>query len=104
MEYKKGDPVWRKKVFDEKGYPMVFMQLMKPGYACNPQEFIEQKAFVSFYEGFLFIRHFSCERDFYVFRSHLDSTRFEPFNLFRKFRNHCYSTLFEPTDFSQSYV
>ena len=49
MEYKKGDPVWRKKVFDEKGYPMVFMQLMKPGYACNPQEFIEQKAFVSFY-------------------------------------------------------
>ena len=49
MEYKKGDPLWRKKVIDEKGYPMVFMQLMKPGYACNPHEFIEQKAFVSCY-------------------------------------------------------
>ena len=56
MEYKKGDPVWRKKVFDEKGYPMVFMQLMKPGYACNPQEFIEQKAFVSS-NIFLILQH-----------------------------------------------
>ena len=31
----------------------------------------------------------ACERDFYVLRSHMDSTRFEPFNLSQKFRNHC---------------
>ena len=34
----------------------------------------------------------ACERDFYVLRSHMDSTRFEPFNLTLNFRNHGYST------------
>ena len=34
----------------------------------------------------------ACERDFYVLRSHIDSTRFGPFNLNLNFRNHGYST------------
>ena len=41
-------------------------------------------------------------RDFYVLRSHMDRTRFEPFDLTLNSQNHCYSTLFEPTNFSQS--
>ena len=45
----------------------------------------------------------ACERDFYVLRSHINSTHFEPFNFTLNFRNHCFSTLFEPTNFSQSY-
>ena len=32
-------------------------------------------------------------RDFYVPRSHMDITRFEPFNLTLNLRNHCYSTI-----------
>ena len=34
----------------------------------------------------------ACVRDFYVLRSHMDSTRFEPFILTLNFRNHGYST------------
>jgi len=41
LEYKDGDPIWKIKEVD--GY--IYMQLDKPGYACNPQEFIENKIF-----------------------------------------------------------
>ena len=44
LEYKDGDPIWKIKEVD--GY--IYMQLDKPGYACNPQEFIEIKIFVSY--------------------------------------------------------
>jgi len=41
MSWKKGDPIWRKKEIN--GF--VYLQLMKPGYACNPQEMIENRHF-----------------------------------------------------------
>ena len=43
----------------------------------------------------------ACERDFYVLRSHMDSTRFEPFNLTVNFRNHGFSTHFTITKISK---
>ena len=41
------------------------------------------------------IRHFSCERDFYVFRNHMYKTYFESFNLSQRYRchtNHTFSS------------
>ena len=42
-EYKEGESIWKKKEIE--GF--IYMQLKKPGYACNPQEFVENNIFVS---------------------------------------------------------
>ena len=39
------------------------------------------------------IGHFACERDFYVFRNHMYTAYFEPYN-FSKGRNHANKTFF----------
>ena len=39
------------------------------------------------------VHEIACQRDFYVHRSHMESTHFEPLNLTQNFRNHGYSTL-----------
>ena len=53
------------------------------------------------YGGIHKIRHFACERDFYVFRNHMYKTYFEPFNLSQKFRLHANKTVFEPENDSE---
>ena len=59
-EYKEGESIWNKKEIE--GF--VYMQLKKPGYACNPQEFVETKLFVSWHQtrsdqffAFYFVNH-----------------------------------------------
>ena len=42
-EYKEDESIW--KIKEIEGF--IYMQLKKPGYACNPQEFVENKMFVS---------------------------------------------------------
>ena len=59
-EYKEGESIWKKKEIE--GF--VYMQLKKPGYACNPQEFVETRIFVSWNQthsdslsAFYFVNH-----------------------------------------------
>ena len=42
-EYEEGESVWKKEEIEG----VIYIQLKKPGYACNPQEFVENKIFVS---------------------------------------------------------
>jgi len=41
-EYKEDESIW--KIKEIEGF--IYMQLKKPGYACNPQEFVENKMFM----------------------------------------------------------
>ena len=59
---------------------------------CNPRNFLKYR---TVHKNTLKVK-IACERDFYVLRSHMDSTRFELFNLYQKFQIivivHCHTS------------